>query len=97
MPCTNGRAESAQSLVSTASTVNMQGVALSYHIRNVPAFSTIEMSPGCGFTTPVKKIVSASVCKSVAKDDSSVPVRGQWGSGMGARGKGQRPFLRSAL
>jgi len=25
---------------------------VSYHIRNVPVFSTIEMSPGCGFTLP---------------------------------------------
>ena len=64
---------------------------LSYHIRNVPAFSTIEMSPGCGFTIPRKKPVFSCAASLVATDDCwPEPV---WVWGMGARGKGQRPFL----
>src|SRR3989442_8102476 len=64
---------------------------MSYHIRNVPAFSTIEMSPGCGFTMPRKKPVFSCAASLVATDDCwPEPV---WVWGMGARGKGQRPFL----
>src|SRR5207245_7589664 len=32
--------------------VNIKHQALSYHIRNVPVLSTIEMSPSFGFTLP---------------------------------------------
>src|SRR2546422_7510507 len=45
------------------------GPVLSYHIRNVPAFSTIEMSPGCGFTIPRKKPVFSCAASLVATDD----------------------------
>ena len=69
---------------------------LSYHNRNVPALSTIEVAPGCSFTMPRKR--SASSCfdsDSFSTDDRP------WGcrilvSGMGARGKGQPLFPRSS-
>ena len=34
--------------------VNPNRQKVSYHIRNVPGFSAIEMSPGYGFTMPKK-------------------------------------------
>jgi hypothetical protein len=42
---------------------------LSYHIRNVPGLSSIEISPGCGFTMPKKKLVSSSADSGFSKDD----------------------------
>src|SRR5207253_5838349 len=64
---------------------------LSYHNRNVPALSTIEVSPGCSFTMPRKR--SASSC--VDSDSFSTDDR-PWGcrilvSGMG-RGEGAEPL-----
>src|SRR5713226_731121 len=72
---------------------------LSYHIRNVRAFSTIEVSPGCGFTMPRKRLVFSSPASLVSKDDGQLAVVDEFaeGSGMGVRGKGQRPFLCSSL
>ncbi len=63
---------------------------LSYHIRNVPGLSTIEMSPGCGFTVPRKKPVFSFAASLVAKDDWPPDLSGGWVWGKGARGKGQR-------
>jgi hypothetical protein len=63
------------------------GLTVSYHIRSVPSLSTIEMSPGYGFTMSKKKLVSS--CPEIffaAKGEA-------WRNlvlGMGARGKGQR-------
>jgi hypothetical protein len=64
---------------------------VSYHIRNVPAFSTIEVSPGCGFTMPRKRLVFSSPASLVSKDDGQLAVVDEIaeGSGMGVRGKGQ--------
>src|SRR6266478_2315876 len=80
-------------------TVNKAAKQLSYHIRNVPAFSTIEVSPGCGFTMPRKRLVFSSPASLVSKDDGQLAVVDEIaeGSGMGVRGKGQRPFLCSSL
>src|SRR6266851_7697371 len=70
---------------------------LSYHIRNVPVFSTIEMSPGFGFMLP-RKSGRVRLRKSLfSRDDSKLEEGCAVVSGMGARGKGQRPFPRSAL
>jgi len=70
---------------------------LSYHNRNVPGFSTIEMSPGYGFTMPKK--ISEFSC--FGSDSFSMDDQPQGCTilvlGMGARGKGQRLFPRSAL
>src|SRR5439155_16161170 len=75
--------------------VNARFWCMSYHIRNVPVFSTIEMSPGCGFTMPRKKPVFSFAASLVAKDDGwPEPVWvWVWVWGMGVRGKGQGPFL----
>ena len=70
---------------------------LSYHIRNVPGLSTIEMSPGCGFTMPKKKLVSSSVDSGFFSKDDRQRARKIFDLGMGARGKGQRLFPRSSL
>src|SRR6476661_6855462 len=40
--------------------VNIRTSDVSYHNRNVPALSTIEVAPGCSFTMPRKR--SASSC-----------------------------------
>src|SRR5437016_11770184 len=70
---------------------------VSYHIRNVPVLSTIEMSPGCGFTLP-RKSGRVPLRKSLfSRDDSELEEGCDVGSGMGARGKGQRLFPRTAL
>src|SRR5208282_5502009 len=70
---------------------------LSYHIRNVPVLSTIEMSPGCGFILPRKRRVSFFVEGLFSGDVSG---RGEGCGGVGGRGaggRGQRPLPRSAL
>src|SRR5712692_6297843 len=68
--------------------VNTNQARLSYHIRNVPAFSTIEVSPGCGFTMPRKRLVFSSPASLVSKDDGQQAVVDEIaeGSGMGVRG-----------
>src|ERR1700687_6187667 len=73
------------------------GNLMSYHIRNVPVLSTIEMSPGCGFTLP-RKSGRVPLRKSLfSRDDSELEEGFGLMSGVGARGKGQRPFPPSAL
>ena len=70
---------------------------VSYHIRNVPVLSTIEMSPSFGFTLPRNR-ERVPLRKSLfSRDDSELEEGCDVGSGMGARGKGQRPFPRTAL
>jgi hypothetical protein len=71
--------------------VNSDVPAVSYHIRNVPVFSTIEVSPGCGFTVPRKRLVFSSPASLVSKDDGQLAVVDEIaeGSGMGVRGKGR--------
>ena len=77
--------------------VVVSGRRVSYHIRNVPVLSTIEMSPGFGFTPP-RRSGRVPLLKSLfSRDDSELEEGWDVGSGMGARGKGQRPFPRSAL
>ena len=58
---------------------------LSYHNRNVPVLSTIEMSPGCGFILPRKRWVSFFVESLVSKDDAKLEEGCDLGLGMGAR------------
>src|SRR5206468_6440152 len=63
---------------------------LSYHIRSVPSLSTIEMSPGYGFTRPKKKLVSSCPEIFFAANDEA------WRNsvlGMGRGGRGSAPFL----
>jgi hypothetical protein len=66
---------------------------MSYHIRSVPSLST-RNAPGYGFTMPKKKLVSSG-------PEIFFAAKGEaWRNlvlGMGARGKGQRPFPRSSL
>src|ERR1022692_1687829 len=70
---------------------------MSYHNRNVPVFSTIEMSPGFGFMLLRKRVRVPLVKSLFFKDDSKQEEGSGVGSGKGARGKGQRPFSRPAL
>ena len=61
---------------------------MSYHIRSVPGLSTIEMSPGCGFTKPRKKPVFSFAASLVAKDGPQLAVVDEIvePAGMGVRG-----------
>ena len=65
-----------------------------------PVLSTIEMSPGYGFTMPKKKF-GVSSCPEIPSYAAQVRLQRVRGFGVGARGKGQRPLLaprcRSAL
>src|SRR5260370_2320862 len=70
---------------------------LSYHNRNVPVLSTIEMSPSCGFTLPRKSWLRFFDESLVSRDDWQREKGCGVVSGKGARGKGQRPCPRSAL
>src|SRR6266404_6636199 len=72
-------------------------MVLSYHIRNVPVLSTIEMSPSFGFTLPRNRERVPWRKSLFSRDDSELEEGCDVGSGMGARGKGQRPFPRPAL
>src|ERR1039457_921478 len=63
---------------------------MSYHNRNVPVFSTIEMSPGFGFMLLRKRVRVPLVKSLFFKDDSKQEEGSGVGSGKGARGKGQQ-------
>src|ERR1035437_3868509 len=66
-------------------------VVWSYHIRNVPVLSTIEMSPGCGFTLPRTRRVSSWAQSRVARVDSELGERGVV-SGIRDVGEGAAPL-----
>jgi len=66
---------------------------MSYHNRNVPVLCTIEMSPSCRFTKPQKRSAFSFADIDLFSTDDQAPECRIWVSGMGARGKGQRPFL----
>ena len=70
---------------------------VSYHIRNVPVLCTIEMSPSFRFTKPQKRSAFSFADIDFFSTDDQVPECRIWVSGMGARGKGRRPFPRSSL
>jgi hypothetical protein len=72
--------------------VNTQYLECHTTIEMSPAFSTIEVSPGCGFTMPRKRLVFSSPASIVSKDDGQLAVVDEIveGSGMGVRGKGVR-------
>src|SRR5436305_14609971 len=70
---------------------------MSYHNRNVPVLCTIEMSPSCRFTKPQKRSAFSFADIDFFSTDDQAPECRIWVSGMGARGKGQGPFPRSAV
>ena len=82
----------AREVCSRPSPKSTLGNRVSYHNRNVPTFSTIEMSPGCSFTMPTKKPVFSCAASLVAKDDSA-PAEG-YGAifGDGGAGEGAAPL-----
>src|SRR6266446_3594444 len=91
---TGGRIES---LPVGLAKVNAIPWVLSYHIRNVPVLSTIEMSPSFGFTLPRNRERVPWRKSLFSRDDSELEEGCDVGSGRGAGGKGQRPFPRPAL
>ena len=76
--------------------VNECRMQVSYHIRNVPALSTIEMTLDL-FMQQDANDERFSVESPVSKDDWEPGKGCDEVSGMGARGKGQGPFPRSAV
>src|SRR5208337_158182 len=66
---------------------------VSYHIRNVPVLSTIEMSPGCGFMQPRKRGHVPWRKSLFSRDDSQLEEDCGVGSGKGRGGRGSAPSL----
>ena len=70
--------------------VKTQGLGMSYHNRNVPVLSNMEMSLGCRFTMPMKTSAFSFVGSGFFSTDDRRRECTILVSGMGARGKGQR-------
>src|SRR5580693_8818303 len=79
-------------LANEISGVNSPDFHLSYHNRNVPVLSAIEMSPGCRFTMPMKTSAFSFVGSGFFSTDDRQRECTILVSGTGGGGRGPAPL-----